>query len=193
MFSSEFISALAYNALPMIEEQTLLDDATLRALGSLFVSYGVEQTVGIALLHKHFILDQDTIMLNSGLTCAPSKTTTNASTTGDSFLWNGDNFQAFEYGHSKHLSLDNHFLTALANHLEARGLARQVALSRLDKDHEKLMEHCDPVTMSHVCEETEGDLLPTEATEWKFSGAGMPIITRACARTWSGDHKTKPC
>jgi hypothetical protein len=36
----------------MTEEQTLLDDATLRALGSLFVSYGVEQTVGVALLHK---------------------------------------------------------------------------------------------------------------------------------------------
>ncbi|KAL2044730.1 hypothetical protein N7G274_002505 [Stereocaulon virgatum] len=68
-------------------------------------------------------------MLNSGLTCAPSKTTTNDPVTGDSSLCDGDSFQAFDYGHGKHLSLDNHFLTASANHLETRGLARQVALS----------------------------------------------------------------
>jgi hypothetical protein len=48
--------------------------------------------------------------------------------------------------------------------------------------------------MTHVCEITQDNISFEEATEWKFdseNGFVVPIITRGCARTSSGDHKRK--
>ena len=124
-------------------------------------------------------------MLNESLVCKP-KTTANNSivVTGDSFFYDGNIFQAFDYGHGEQISLNHDFLKALANHLES------VALCGLHEKHEKLIEHCDAATMSHICEEFDGVILAGEATEWEFDN-GKPVITRGCARTSSGDHKPK--
>lgn len=43
--------------------------------------------------------------------------------------------------------------------------------------------------MARVCEEGS-EVSAADATEWKFEGS-FPVVTRACARIYSGDHKNK--
>lgn len=103
-------------------------------------------------------------------------------------------FRAFEYEEdSAPKDIPPEFLEELAQYLTENGLEKQIALSRLNLQHPKLMEHCED-GMSHVCEITYDDISHREATEWKFdaqNGFVVPVITRGCARTSSGDHKRK--
>lgn len=168
------------------------DKTTLSAIGNIFASYGVEDLVGVAILHKHFSLAQNTIMINQEFTSKPELI--NSSTpplTGDSFFWDGTNFQAFEYSHGEALHLGTGFLTAFAAYLEAHQLTSRTALLKLDPElgYKLLLEYCDPETMSKICEEVN-ELSAAEPTEWKFEG-GFPVVTRACARTYPGEHKKK--
>ena len=71
MLSSNFISASVYNELPGINDNQAIPHATLRALGQLFAAFKVEQRVGVGLLHKHFKLAPDTIMVHDGHVCKP--------------------------------------------------------------------------------------------------------------------------
>lgn len=43
--------------------------------------------------------------------------------------------------------------------------------------------------MSQVCEEVS-EVSAADATETKFEGS-FTVVTRACARTYSGDHNNK--
>ena len=81
MLSFMYLTVTAYNNLPVIETQTLPDEATLRGLGNLIVQFGVEHLVGIYLIHKHFDLTQDTIMVHNGLVCKPQALSSETSLT----------------------------------------------------------------------------------------------------------------
>ncbi|CAD6591969.1 MAG: hypothetical protein ASARMPRED_005889 [Alectoria sarmentosa] len=170
MLSFTYLTVTAYNNLPLIETQTLPDEATLRGLGNLIVQFGVEHLVGIYLIHKHFDLTQDTIMVHNGL--------------------------AFEYGDEEHLNLTDSFLRAFADYLEAHMVSSRIALSKANASNKFFMEYCQPATMSQIWEEVNGnEISPAEATEWIFrrdtlsSGSAVPIIYRGCKRTSSDDHK----
>ena len=54
MLSSTCLTVTISNKLPVIETQSLPDEATLQGLGNLFFQFGVERLVGIYLIHKHF-------------------------------------------------------------------------------------------------------------------------------------------
>lgn len=82
MLSSTYLTVTAYNNLPVIETQPLPDEATLRGLGNLIVQFGVEHLVGIYLIHKHFDLAQDTIMVHDGLVCKSQAFNSATSLTG---------------------------------------------------------------------------------------------------------------
>lgn len=54
-----------YNSLPHPEEQPEISDASLKALGELFVRHGVQDAFGIHLLHSHFIAPEGTVLLGT--------------------------------------------------------------------------------------------------------------------------------
>lgn len=118
--------------MPGIDDTVVISGATLQAVGHLFAAFNVEHLVGVGLLHKHFNLAPETIMVHNGHVCKPQPVKDSLSTTGTSFFWNGTDFQAFEYGQEEPLALPNDFLKALANHLETHQLSGKVALSKLD-------------------------------------------------------------
>ena len=86
MLSSNFISPSIYNDLPGIDDNEAIPDATLQALGLLFAAYKVENLVGVSLLHKHFQLAQETIMIHNGHVCKPEPIQNSVHTTGTSFF-----------------------------------------------------------------------------------------------------------
>ncbi len=155
MLSSKFIPSPVYNALPDIDDTTVISDSTLQALGQLFAAFNAEKLVGVGLLHKHFKLAQDTIMVHKGHVCKPEPIQGSLSTTGTSFFWDGTDFQAFEYGHEEPLTLPNDFLDAFAKHLETHQLSGKVALSKLDTKEATLAEYCSPEATS--CIRNHGD------------------------------------
>ncbi|CAD6586544.1 MAG: hypothetical protein ASARMPREDX12_002383 [Alectoria sarmentosa] len=111
-------------------------------------------------------------------------------------MWDGDKFQAFEYGDEEHLHLTDSFLRAFADYLKARKLSSRIALSKANASNKFFMEYCQQATMSQICEEVNGnEILPAEASEWIFrrdmlsSGSAVPIIYRGCKMTSSDDHK----
>lgn len=192
MLSNECVSADLYNSLPTIDEEAPPSPIALQSLGETLVSAGVSQFLGVSLLHRHYLLPHGSVMVHEGLRCGPAPASCNLS--GASFFLHAGKFQAFEYEtDSAAAEVPVEFLKSFANRLEGLGLEKRIALSRLDLNHPKLMEHCeDPMT--HVCEVTGADICEADATEWKFvneNGVVVPVITRGCARTSSRDHKKK--
>ena len=137
MLSSKFISPSIYNELPGINDNEVLHEDTLLALDQLFTAFKVKHLIGVGLLHKHFRLTPDNIMVHNGSVCKPESIQSSTHATGTSFFWDGSKFQAFEYGHGEPLSLPTDFLSSFAGHLESHSLCGGVALVNLG---------CDPVT-----------------------------------------------
>lgn len=200
MLSSNFLLATDYNSVPGIEGQGPLSQDILYELGQIFVSHGVNEEVGIDILHKHFMLDDDTIMVHNGLRCAPDSVEnfeTDMPMTGSSFFlsYNGI-FQASEYEQGEPLHLSDGFLQELRFYILEHNIGRQIALSRLGPDYpRKLMEHCEPSSRSHVCVDASDYEIPLAwVTGWKFrlgNGIARPFIVRGCARRWSLNHRRK--
>lgn len=199
MLSSKLISPSIHNALPLLENQALIDEQTLCAIGSIFAFYSVEDLVGVALLHKRFSLAPNNILTDHGFTFKRQLITTltrDPAPTGDAFFWDGTKFQAFEYSRGKLLHLGVGFLKAFGNYLEGHKLASRIALTKLDPElgYKLLMEYCEPRIESPVSEGVSevsaNEVSAAEATEWLFEG-GFPVITRTCARNPSTDHRKK--
>ena len=70
MLSSTRIPNSVYNTLPAIETQSPPPPNVLQDIGRLFVNHGVNKDVGIALLHRHFELDNGEVMVHDGLRCS---------------------------------------------------------------------------------------------------------------------------
>lgn len=202
MLSSTLIPNDLYNSLPIIEEQDAPSNVHLEEIGKLLVSHALNGNLGISLLHRHSLLQDQSFLLHTGLRGAPalsSDVRSIGNLKGASFFLHDYVFQAYEYEESMNIDDDIQlaFLEKLAEYLKLHGLERKIALSRLDLEHPKLMEHCeedDAGVITHVCEVTSEDIPLEEATEWKFDscdGTVLPVITRGCARTSSGDHKKK--
>ena len=72
MFSSNRIQNSVYNSLRAIETQPLMLVDILFDIGHIFVNYGVNKDVGISLLHRHFELKDEEVMIHNGLRCSPA-------------------------------------------------------------------------------------------------------------------------
>lgn len=202
MISSTLIPNSLYNSLPTIMQQSPPSDAHLEGLGALLVSHGVHNHLGISLLHRHYVLKDDAVMVHDGLRCSPvAPAATPSSLGGASFFLHDGSFQAFEYEQEdEEADIPSAFLEDLARYLVANGLEKNIALSKLgDPDAPLLTEYCEGE--SHVCEVAEGEMSAEEATMWKFLPLGgfvVPKVMQTCHRTASsndgprGEHKKKP-
>ncbi|KAI9660982.1 MAG: hypothetical protein M1821_009309 [Bathelium mastoideum] len=194
MLTSSPIPNSVYNTLPAIEDQSPPSENVLRDIGHIFLNHGINEDIGISLLHKHFMLDNEEVMVHDGLRCSPALPGISGhNLEGSAFFLHGNKFEAFEYEHSEALDLSKGFLQEMERYLLANQLQLQLAISKLDKEHPKLMEHCED-GKTHVCEVIEAEIPLAEATEWKFedtNGSVVPVIVRGCGRTSSGDHKPK--
>jgi len=65
MLSSVQIPNALYNSLPTVEEQSPPSQAHLEGLGKLLVSHGVSKYLGISLLHRHFLLPDESVMVHT--------------------------------------------------------------------------------------------------------------------------------
>jgi hypothetical protein len=81
---------------------------------------------------------------------------------GVAFALNNGQFQAYGYERCSPLNLSEEFLEDLRDILVRNKLHDYIALSKLDKEHEKLMEQCEG--RSHVCNVTDDETSPEEVT-----------------------------
>lgn len=59
------------NALLAVEDQSPPSEKVLRAIGQIFTSHGVNEDVGVSLLHKH-LLEDEAVVVHDGLRCSPT-------------------------------------------------------------------------------------------------------------------------
>lgn len=194
--SHDLLPASLYNDLPQVEDQAPIPDAILTDLGKLFMSYDMQDRLGVSLLHRHFDLDTGEVMVHEGLRCSPKNLSNKVNKlAGASFYLDGESFRAFEYDTDKPLEFGEGFLNDVASYLARKGLVRHVALSKLNADHNRLMETLDDETKSHICTslpECEVSLAE-QVTEWRFDVSSdnkvRPVIARLCKKGTLGAHK----
>ena len=140
MLSSKFISPSIYNEPPSINDNEVIDEDTLLALGQLFAAFKVEHLVGVGLLHKHLRLAQDNVMVHNGHVCKPKPIQGPAHATGTSFFGDGTKLQTFEHGQGEPLNPPTEVLGSFAGHRRSRRICGGVAL---------LKPGCDLMTIFH--------------------------------------------
>lgn len=196
MISHHILPASLYNDLPQIEDQGPISDAVLADLGKIFVSYDVQGQLGVGLLHRHFDLDAGEVIVQEGLRCSPKDLSNeNTKVAGASFYLDGEDFKAFEYDTDNPLEFEEDFLKEIASYLARNGLARQVALSKLNGEHNRLLETLEDETKSHICTSVSECEVSHEdqVTEWRFAVPGnnqiRPVIARLCKKSSTNAHK----
>lgn len=194
--SHDLLPASLYNDLPQVEDQTPIPDAVLSNLGKLFMSYDMQDRLGVSLLHRHFDLDAGEVMVHKGLRCSPKNLSNKVNNlAGASFYLSGGYFRAFEYDTDEPLELEERFLSDVASYLASNGLAGHVVLSKLDREYNRLMETLDEETRSHICTSVpEREVsLAEQVTEWRFDVSRdnqvRPVIARLCKKGTLGAHK----
>ena len=140
MLSSKFISPSIYNELSGINDNEVVHEDTLLALGQLFAAFQVEQLVGVGLLHKHFSLAQDNIMVHNGHTCKPEPIQTSAHATASSSSCDGTKSQTFEDGQGEPSNLPTDFHGCSAGRRKYYGACGGIWLPK---------RGCDPMTSFH--------------------------------------------
>ncbi|GAM83998.1 hypothetical protein ANO11243_019880 [Dothideomycetidae sp. 11243] len=191
MLSSALISGSTYNDLPAHEDQVLPEQGVIDSLGALFIKHGVHQTYGLALLHKHFDMKADEVMVHDGLRCAPAVLTKEGSLIGRNFYLHDGVFQAYEYEQGPNQDvLDIAFLSALKRRLIEGGIHRTLALTKIDIGVPPSEERLGS-GRSHVCAPAVA-VIAEEATEWRFdavNGSCFTIVSKTCLATGYNQHK----
>ena len=180
MISTSLIPNTVYNSLPHITKQTVLSEDDLHAIGPLFIEHSMHSSFGVALLHKHFELEPDEVMVHKGLTCEPHLSPYDSLTAKAFYLHNGK-FQAYEHELDCEPGIlpDEPFLTALAQYLVDHNLGKTLALTRVGPDPwaPVLLERGEG--RSHVCSPAEKRVVDGHEvdycgdhdfvdTEWRF-------------------------
>ena len=170
MISHQPLPASIYNSLPLADDQSSIPNNALMKLGQIIVSHGMQNHLGIGLLHRHYDLDSGELMVHEGLKCSPKSADDSTAFGGSSFYLSENEFRAFEYDMERPIDPPAAFLSEMASCLRDDGLNQKMTLSKLDLEHALLEETCDDETRSHVCTELAGPNpnYSEEATVWKF-------------------------
>jgi hypothetical protein len=214
-----------YNAVPLLSQQPPLSAAQLRSIGNIFLEHGVAHRYGIGLLHRHVSLPAGSavLMLRDGATCAPTAlpagpqpaaglggaayclvpnhTTTTTAAGGYTFMpyecvRSSASAAAAASGVTGQHPGDVGFLEDLRAYIVAHGLARRVALTRIEppsaggggSSYVVVVERLDHASRCHryVLTSTapSGAATGVRPTEWTFragaAGAAVAVATRYC-------------
>lgn len=120
--SSSPILPSTYNSLPSIDNTTVVANESLQALGRIFALHKVESKVGVGLLHKHFELAPETVMVHHKHICKPEYLPEETNLQGASFFWDGTKLQAFEYDNADPLCLPIGFLEDFVQYIQTNQL-----------------------------------------------------------------------
>lgn len=187
---------LRHNSLPHPEDQPEISDASLKALGELFVHHGVQDTFGIHLLHSHFTAPEGTVLLGveaqlSGNSSAcwtkpvPVAELANKAVHGHVFRLQSDGiFVAYELQegtvHAAAADTGPEFFLEFASFLRKNSLTNLVALQLLDgSQHKTRMELLVGEQQTLMVDEKDlvGFDPPRITTGWSFHVGDDGIIS----------------
>ncbi|KAF4547158.1 Hypothetical protein D9617_56g096210 [Elsinoe fawcettii] len=198
-------SRVLYNSLPDDGDQPEVSDKHIRELADVFVKHNAHKHLGIHLIHGHFALPEQSILLGrdtSAVTGRWSKITKAGEVDvsnihGHIFMWDGQGFQAYEFqeGPMPDLSsIDATFFVEviryLLNHNLTRLLGLQVLVGNISHN---MLEFVLPSGTIMVDERDIRDSVPTRSTGWSFIVADGGIKVCQANETHSlmtsGNHK----
>ncbi|KYK59810.1 hypothetical protein DCS_00944 [Drechmeria coniospora] len=175
-----------YSSLPSIEDasETLTSDAVAlltSAIGHVFVKHQVQKLFGIVLLHNHFTLKDDEILVNFGSVAVPWKTTSSAKqlldVKGSAWRFTKDGLVPYEFTHYAYPAADiggfQSFLSELRDLLCSFGLVEKLGICALQDgvgDRAPQVEFTQGranITLPFDIDPTEGPDNSIEAS-WEF-------------------------
>lgn len=147
-----FYSSTCFNSLPTIEDAYMDlsnrdQDRLFSDIGKIFVEHKVEGLFGLSLLHNHFLLEENEILVNIGPVSVPWKTTSLApqlqNVNSSAWMFTSDGITPYEFIHSESAvaAIENfpEFLHALHERLDALGLSNTFGIYAVDgKDNDGL-------------------------------------------------------
>lgn len=167
---------------------------TLLGIARIFQQHNIESHVGMCVVHRHFELDDNEVMLHDGLRCAPAQheDLDKSQLDGKAFFLQDKKWQAYEYCMGQPLNLSAEFLTELREYMVANGTQDALALVRLREEHELLVEYEIPSMKACICEVgSSADLNPTEVTTWGFDVMKGGFQPRQACHSVGDKHEVK--
>ena len=198
------MAASHYNTLTRFEHQRHhVSQSLLNELGILFVRHNMHHDFGLCLLHRHYDIPNNSVMVHSKAEkgvdiCQPEKVGLRTIQPCAFFSPSREEFLPFEYETpttSEPSPVPNDcFLSELASFLWSKGLDRILGFSRVSpSDHpwsEALLFENKGTIASQVSTETE--MCDDIATEWAFVVSDTEGIYAKCVKTCkeqeSGGH-----
>lgn len=169
----------SYNKLPDDLQQPALLDSHIRDLADLFVRNRAHEIFGIHLVHGHFTIPTNTVLLGTNYSqprCRWAKTTPIPLVDldcvhGHIFVLSDHEFHPYEYqmGRMPDLSqVGSTFLTELANYLELNNLTMLVGLQVIEPNASPMFELVLPMGTVMVDVTNVNGCVPTRHTGWQF-------------------------
>jgi hypothetical protein len=130
------MSSADFNKITHIHDQTPLDLATLTDLCSIFQTHGVTDKFGIQLLHRHYVMPNESLAVTTRVDnsivatkVTPASDVDFKKVRGQLYLLNQwSKFQAYEYEFGPSVTFPHMFLADLALYILQKGLQGKVAL-----------------------------------------------------------------
>lgn len=203
---TRFITASDFNRIKLFEDQDHhISKSDLRSLAELYISYGLHKAYGVGILHRHFALEEEHVLVHEMLDgeidiCRPwpVRSTQSRGLHVNSVFLNGDLFQCYEYGTNLiQPMLQPTFLHCLREILVRKGLQDKIAIiPRPDSkdDCQEFIEENVPEkkTMRTYPKTTSCDITGISITTgWTFDQHGDIKINaiKKCTTTPTGLHK----
>ncbi|KAG8625147.1 hypothetical protein KVT40_006898 [Elsinoe batatas] len=201
----------AYNSIQDLDEyRQPVNPKTLTEIGALILDHGLDKTIGLGILHRHFLLQPGEVMVHTrrdgfSSECRPYIPDTVEVLSPHSWFLHGDNFEPFEYSQSAQQLVDilpKTFITRLRTIVGDHKLRSLTLVSREnwdEHDGEKVwVETLDENARSMLCHLIASEKIQSHLsipTGWSFTrvldGEVKPTVFKRCVLLNSGLHQRK--
>lgn len=173
------------------------------AIADLFTQHEMHHDFGLAMLHSHYDLDPDFVMVHNSDDagrdiCRPERYCSHRTLYPYSFRLCASGFTPFEYSSRPAPPVHVPFFGELARLLRAHGLENLLGLVYLESPTSTWLEKMDVTGHGMISEVHLGDCNPEaeaySTTEWKIikSGRGAHLVSRKwCKELDHGGHERK--